>query len=75
MMRRLEYGFGVWLDEKSCELVFENGVSCEVCKEKRFGEMKHLAYEEDEAADGRSVTGSIRIYGMSRNERYLRTGR
>ena len=52
MMRRLEYGFGVWLDEKSCELVFENGVSCEVCKENRFGEMKHLAYEEDEAADG-----------------------
>ena len=43
MMRRLEYGFGVWLDEKSCELVFENGVSCEACKEKRFGEMKHLA--------------------------------
>lgn len=50
-MKRLEYGFGVWLDEKTCELIFESGVTYEVCKEKRFGEMKHLAYEEEEAVD------------------------
>lgn len=50
-MKRLEYGYEVWLDEKTCELIFESGVSFEVCKEKCFGEMKHLAYEEEEAAD------------------------
>lgn len=50
-MKPLNFGLSVQMEEQTGELHFGGGVLCSEAKKKYFSEIKHLAYDETEAAD------------------------